>query len=421
VPQRGRQRPVEIESRRLTIDQPTDSGGAALARTCLLGWLLSAVACNRRAQQRQIVFPGDSPVSAHDLETTVVTEPWHGLYATGAAHLNAAAGYYNKNVRVDTPAGPVNVRIPIPGAGIMDLRLWREQEILPAIAPYIRHAPRLLHASDEPPYQVHEFIEGSVLNSIAPRGVLVPPHVPADVVALLTELSTIPRDTLPATPVDWPRGADTTAFARRLSGLTEQVYATHRDRYARQFQAFGFPADPLGPVETAWPTLTRRPLVCVHSDIHRKNMIIQDGRSYFLDWELAVWGDPVYDLAVHFHKMGYTSAEHDHVLALWQAALRPECIAGWERDLDIYLAHEQIKSAIVDTVRYSQAFIDPSYTPEPEHVLVDKLTVKLNNAYRRWALTDRVHAATVEAKLRDWAERHREPPPARSTVGYPLV
>jgi hypothetical protein len=45
------------------------------------------------------------------------------------------------------------------------------------------------------------------------------------------------------------------------------------------------------------------------------------------------------------------------------------------------------------------------YAPEPEHVLVDKLTVKLNNAYRRWALTDRVDAATVEAGLREWAQR----------------
>ncbi|MGH3779120.1 MAG: phosphotransferase family protein [Pseudonocardiaceae bacterium] len=169
--------------------------------------------------------------------------------------------------------------------------------------------------------------------------------------------------------------------------------------------AFGFPTDPLRYVEAAWTSLTRRPLVCVHSDIHRKNMIIKDGVSYFLDWELALCGDPVYDLAVHFHKMGYTAAERDHVLQLWQAALRSEYIAGWEHDLDIYLAHEQIKSAIVDTVRYSQAFVDPSYAPEPAHLLVDKLTVKLNNAYWRWGITDRVNATIVEARLRDWAER----------------
>jgi hypothetical protein len=187
--------------------------------------------------------------------------------------------------------------------------------------------------------------------------------------------------------------------------VTEQIHSTYRNQYAPQFQAFGFPADPLQVVEAAWPSLTRRPLVCVHSDIHRKNMIIKDGESYFLDWELALWGHPVYDLAVHLHKMGYTSAERNHVLQLWQAALSREYIEGWEYDLDTYLAHEQIKSAIVDTVRYSQASIDPSYAPEPEHVLVDKLTVKLNNAYRRWAVTERVDADTVEARLRDWAQR----------------
>ncbi len=46
-----------------------------------------------------------------------------------------------------------------------------------------------------------------------------------------------------------------------------------------------------------------------------------------------------------------------------------------------------------------------SYASEPEHVLVDKLTVKLNNAYRLWAFTDRVDAVTVEARLREWAQR----------------
>ncbi|MGH3885785.1 MAG: aminoglycoside phosphotransferase family protein [Pseudonocardiaceae bacterium] len=334
---------------------------------------------------------------------------WQDLYATAAAHREAAAGYYNNNVHVDTPTGPVNVRIPIHGADIMDLRLWREEEILPAVAPYIQHAPRLLHTSDEPRYQVHEFIDGPVLNTIAPRGVRVPTHVPADVVQLLTELTTIPGEKLPAIPADWPHGDDTITFAWRLSGLTKRVYATYRDQYALQYQVFGFPVDPLVPIEAAWPSLTRRPLVCVHSDIHRKNMIIKDRASYFLDWELALWGDPVYDLAVHFHKMGYNPAERDQVLHLWQAALRPEYTAGWEHDLDVYLAHEQIKSAIVDTVRYSQAFIDPTYSPEPEHVLVDKLTVKLNNAYQRWGIIDRVDAAVVEARLRDWAKRRRQP------------
>ena len=44
-------------------------------------------------------------------------------------------------------------------------------------------------------------------------------------------------------------------------------------------------------------------------------MILARGRTYFLDWELALWGDPVYDLAVHLHKMGYSPQEYAAVQA----------------------------------------------------------------------------------------------------------
>ncbi|MFD0850890.1 phosphotransferase [Actinomadura adrarensis] len=35
-----------------------------------------------------------------------------------------------------------------------------------------------------------------------------------------------------------------------------------------------------------------RPFACVHADVHRKNMIVNDGVTAFLDWEPALWGDP---------------------------------------------------------------------------------------------------------------------------------
>jgi hypothetical protein len=34
---------------------------------------------------------------------------------------------------------------------------------------------------------------------------------------------------------------------------------------------------------------------------------------------------------------------------------------GWEPDLDAYLAHERIKSVIVDTIRYCQATMPASH------------------------------------------------------------
>ncbi|MET8159702.1 aminoglycoside phosphotransferase family protein [Sphaerisporangium sp. NPDC005289] len=327
------------------------------------------------------------------------------LYETARAHLDAAAGYYNKNVRVPTPDGPVNVRIPIDGADVMDLRLWREDEVLPAIAPYVADAPRLLHTSAAPLFQVHQFIHGRVLNDLAPRGVPVPGHVPGDVVRLLTQLAEIPREKLPSLPPDWPVGEDTQGFGRRLSDLTRWVYSSFATEYAWLYSAFKVPADPVAAAEALWPGMTARPLVCVHADIHRKNMIVDDGRTVFLDWELALWGDPVYEMAVHLHKMGYLRAERDRVVELWARAMPPGHILGWEHDMEVYLAHEQIKSAVVDTVRYAQLFVDPDSAPEPEPELVAKLTEKLNNAYRHWGVSPRAEEDQVEATLQRWARR----------------
>ncbi|TCO54812.1 hypothetical protein [Actinocrispum wychmicini] len=50
------------------------------------------------------------------------------------AGAEAAAGFYNHNIRLETPGGPVIVRIPIPGADTMDLRIWPESDVLTGIA-----------------------------------------------------------------------------------------------------------------------------------------------------------------------------------------------------------------------------------------------------------------------------------------------
>lgn len=113
-------------------------------------------------------------------------------------------------------------------ADVIDLRLWRGRD--PSHYRHLRDAhPAPAPCQRRARYQVQGFIDVPVLNTIAPRGVPGPTHVPADVVRCLAELTAIPHEVLPATPADWPNGDDTITFGRRLSGLTEQIYANYRD------------------------------------------------------------------------------------------------------------------------------------------------------------------------------------------------
>jgi aminoglycoside phosphotransferase (APT) family kinase protein len=244
---------------------------------------------------------------------TMATNPLE-LYRFALEHTESAAGFYNRNVVVPADAGPVIVRIPIHDADGMDLRVWPEHEVVTAIAPYVTAAPRVLHVSKSPAFQIHSYVEGKLLDDVAPKPKRVPESVPRDVVALFRQLNDVPRERLPALPRDWPQDENTTDFARKLSDLTAGVYAAFRDDFVSVFTALGIPEDPLAPILANWSSLTPRPFRLVHADVHRKNMILTEEGTVFLDWELALWGDPLYELAVHFHKMRYQPGDHDVVL-----------------------------------------------------------------------------------------------------------
>jgi len=320
-----------------------------------------------------------------------------GLYNAAVQARNSARGFYNDNVRVETATGPVIVRIPIAEAHTMDLRIWPEQRVLPALTPYVTRVPKLLYVSYEPPFQVHEYITGEVLDAIAPCGNRVPSTVMRDVAELFAQLTNVPLRSLPGLPPAWPADEDTPALARQLSNITQRVYDTFQTEYHSLFAAFGIPNDPLAPVLARWSNLHSRPFTLVHADIHRKNMILHDGRVAFLDWELAIWGDPVYELAVHFHKMSYYDDERQALLDSWVKIMPPRYTQGWESDLDIYLAHERTKSAIVDTVRYVQLIQGELLNWDEKYNLLRKLTGKLNAAGEVWSWTKDISIAQVTA------------------------
>jgi aminoglycoside phosphotransferase (APT) family kinase protein len=145
----------------------------------------------------------------------------------------------------------------------------------------------------------------------------------------------------------------------------------------------------------------RASLVCVHCDIHRKNIMVCEGRSFFLDWELALFGDPVYDLAVHLHKTSYLPHERDVLVNAWLAAMPASHTADYADDLAAYLVHEQIKSTLVDSVRYARAFAGAA-APYPHEVLATKLVDMLTIAREHWGLTEPIDKLDVAGALLEY-------------------
>ena len=69
-------------------------------------------------------------------------------------------------------------------------------------------------------------------------------------------------------------------------------------------------------------------------------------------------GDPLYDLATHLHLMRYSRKEAERVSGLWRRAVesrRPECVKGWEADLDVLRDYKRAQSVYTDVIRAALA------------------------------------------------------------------
>jgi aminoglycoside phosphotransferase (APT) family kinase protein len=318
----------------------------------------------------------------------LTAEMAHEAYKAALGATDRMAGYYNENYRVDTPLGSVLVRVPIAGCDEMDIRLFPEDAILTLVRHHRISAPEVLFVSDAPAFQILQYVDGVPGNIAFPPGAPVPPHFLVDVVTMIQGLRQIGRDDLPATPPDWPVDGDCAGFLRRLIANTQRVYDESLESFGWLYAQIGIPPDPLDAVTAQAASLASRPFHLCHSDIHRKNVIVDRGKTCFLDWELALLGDPVYDLAVHLHKTSYSPAEEAQFISLAKERLDSDVLVGLASDLDPYRRHERMKSVIVDTVRYRKQAEAPDADPSEIDYLAAKLATKIGATSALWGCPD---------------------------------
>jgi aminoglycoside phosphotransferase (APT) family kinase protein len=330
-----------------------------------------------------------------------VTEPhWQAIYAQ-IAQSDAApvAGYYNRNYFKTTDGQRVVLRVPIPGAADMDIRLLPEPAVLQVADNAGLRVPKVLAVSADPPFQVHEYISGARLDEIAPRGTGTPLALLEDITSFFDVLWRTPSDRL-RMPAGWPASGDTPSFFGYLVAHVQRAYDAAHNECGSLFQAVGVPDSPLAEVRAHEATLSPRQFTLIHCDVHRKNCILSQDVLWYLDWELALIADPVYDLAVHLHKMGYIPDDEAHLLDRIAAQCGPLLGKNWEIDLATYRSFERKKSVLIDTIRYSQQMREPNTPASLRHTLIEKWREKLGATQPLWnnRVPDEDEAAALLSK-----------------------
>ncbi|MGW3911809.1 phosphotransferase [Streptomyces sp. NPDC005070] len=300
-------------------------------------------------------------------------------------------GYHHETYVVPLPGEQVRwkCREPRPGLLWFDRRCFAsEEEVLGALQGRIAGIPDLIEVA---PTRLQRFIEGETLGARYGSGSQIPSSLFGQIVSLFGQLALVKPDSLAAertcTSDDRAAEGDTAGFLERLVLFTERrVYQRNMRKFDGLFRDLNLRAGSFGSLRRHVSGLTPRPFCLLHADLHRENFVVDGvGRLWTIDWELAMFGDPLYDLATHLYLMRYPEDQEDRMIERWCETVEgvaPGSSAGWETDLPKLLAYKRAQSVFTDVIRTAL-----SLTEEPE--VDERLLVRAGGGLQRV-----LHAAT---------------------------
>ncbi|MEI5527990.1 aminoglycoside phosphotransferase family protein [Streptomyces brasiliscabiei] len=275
------------------------------------------------------------------------------------------------------PGTVVSLRIQLKGVRERPvvIRTWTDEwEILWAVGCKLRHVPRCLYKDDT--CMINTYAHGVPLSRLRGNGRPEDPGLVDALCGLLVQTATVPLRWVPSRPPSWPTEKDDSqGFLRTLAGEADrQIRQPNWAEYGSLFEALGVPEDALRRLAGRVPSMTRRRFRMLHGDPHPGNVIVSSVKGpplICLDWELASYGDPLHDLAIHLVRTKYPQERWDQVIASWERQMRdefPAAVAGLHEDLRHYVDFERAQSVFPDVIRAlgslgsleSSGFLEPS-------------------------------------------------------------
>ncbi|MHB9759759.1 aminoglycoside phosphotransferase family protein [Streptomyces sp. BYX5S] len=297
------------------------------------------------------------------------------------------------------------------------IRTWPdEREVLEALSGHGGPVPQFLTQFEH--VGIHSYLEGTPLSSICRNGKPVDPLLIQAFAELLVGMADVPERDLPPRPEHWPKDGDSRGFLRMLiSQAEEQIRLPNWPEFGGLFVALGVPESALRLYQLWAPKLRPRPFQLLHGDLHRGNVIVtHDGDPLLLvvDWELATYGDPLHDLAVHLVRMQYPDEQREEVVELWRRAMlfsgRPEAVEGLDSDLDHYIDFEHAQSVYPDVIRAVDS-LGESFSQSDLEQAVTEVHRALSVAQRPLRLRNVLEPSAIEPLLYRWrvarGGRHR--------------
>ncbi|HSY00442.1 MAG TPA: aminoglycoside phosphotransferase family protein [Streptomyces sp.] len=284
-----------------------------------------------------------------------------------------------------------------------------EERLLTELRGRIDNIPDLIEVEGT---VLQRFIEGDTLGALHASGTTVPDEVFEQIITLFRQLVAVRPGALlvkrRCESRDRAPEGDSAGFLDRLICFTEErVYGDNLPEYGELFAGLTLDHDSFRQLRKQVAGLRERPFCLLHADLHRENLIVdRERRLWAIDWELAMFGDPLYDLATHLYLMRYPPEQERRMTERWCAlveSVRPGSAHGWREDLPKILDYKKAQSVFTDVIRTSQSL---RLGPRADRTLLRRASRTLWDVLSRGAgplgVEEVPGVSVIEAALTRW-------------------
>lgn len=232
-----------------------------------------------------------------------------------------------------------------------------EEQLLRELAGRVRRIPDIIESGG---IGLQRFIEGRTLGSRYESRRPIPEPLFLQVGQFFRQLACVWPGTVDVgrrcAPNDRAADGNSAEFLERLICFTEEkVYQKNLVKFGGLFASLGVGEVNFKRLRSRVADMKDRPFCLLHADLHRENFIIDlRDQLWLIDWELAMFGDPLYDLATHLYLMDYPDHQERSMTKHWRECVEagnPGGSHGWETDLDRLLGFKKAQSVFTDVIR----------------------------------------------------------------------
>lgn len=271
-------------------------------------------------------------------------------------------GYHHETYVLTMPGETRMVKFREPREEILwfDRRCFRsEEDLLRALQGKVSRIPAI---HDVAGMALQGFIAGRTLKARLWGERRIPEVVLDQIVDLFRQMARIRPGMLDVErrcePEDRPENGDCDGFLERLIVFVEdQVYKKNYPVFGRLFEDLGIGGEVFVNLRKNVSGLKERDFCLLHADLHRENLVLDPlGQLWAIDWELAMFGDPLYDLATNLYLMAYPEGQKKHVRDEWVrvvSQVNSRSAEGWEEDLERLIDFKKAQSVFTDVIRLS--------------------------------------------------------------------